>query len=249
MNDITQQLKTIKQGDIQARVKLMNSIKKLYPELRQSSKNITFSSTYGGTYHTIHKNLGVPLEQAKQIEQRYKELYKASIAWVNNKLLEACDTGFVELAFGLKLKTPFLKEIILNNSKTPNLASAEARTAGNALGQSYGMLNNRACAEFMKEVRKSDYRLLIRPVAQIHDACYFIVKNDVEVIKFTNDNLIKAMSWQEDPKIQHDIVKIEAELSIFYPDWSQECKLPNYCSQEVILDKFHEHFNNLKKEN
>ena len=57
------------------KVKIINSIKKKYPELRQASKAVTFALTYQGTWRTLVDNLGIPEEQAKQIEQRYHELY------------------------------------------------------------------------------------------------------------------------------------------------------------------------------
>jgi DNA polymerase-1 len=122
----------------------------------------------------------------------------------------------------------------MNNSKTPILASAEGRTAGNALGQSYGLLNSRASIEFMKKVRESEFKLDIKPVAQIHDAMYFLIREDINVIKYVNDNLIKAMEWQDDPKIYHDKVKLGAELSIFYPDWSKELTIKNNATIEEI---------------
>lgn len=216
----------------------INSIKNLYPELRQSSKNVTFACTYAGTHHTLHKNLGIPLEQAKQIEKAYTQLYKHSINWVNSQLKQAAKNGFAELAFGLRLRTPLLKQTILNNSKTPLEASAEGRTVGNALGQSYGLLNDRAMSEFMNKVRNSQFALMIKPIAKIHDAVYFLIKDDLDCVKFVNDNLIKAMEWQDDPAIYHDKVKLGGELSVFYPNWSKECTIPNYISEPEIKEIF-----------
>lgn len=56
----------------------------------------------------------------------------------------------------------------MGTSKTPHEADAERRTAGNALGQSYGLLNTRAGIEFNSKVRNSKYKYDIKPVAQIH---------------------------------------------------------------------------------
>lgn len=212
---------------VSERVKVINSIKTQYPDLRQSSKNITFACTYGGTYHTLSKNLGIEIDQAMNIEKRYRDLYHHSIKWADDKILEAAEKGYTTLAFGLRLRTPILKQVILGNSSTPNLAASEARTVGNALGQSWCLLNNRACVEFMRMVRKSEFKYKIRPAAQIHDALYFIIDPEIEVLHFVNTHLIKAMSWQDDPRIYHDEVKLGAELGIFFPDWSKEITLPN----------------------
>ena len=228
-------------------VESINSIKDKYGTLRQSSKNITFACTYQGSYHTLHKNLGLPIEQAKEVEQAYKDLYKHSIDWVNNKLIEASNLGYATLAFGLRLRTPLLKQVILNNKKTPIEASAEGRTVGNALGQSFGILNDRAMSEFMNKVRNSIYKYDIKPVAKIHDAVYFLVKNDVNLLKYVNDNLIQAMEWQEDPNISHPIVKLGGELGIFYPHWGKECTLKNNASIEDIINTFKEHKLKLKQ--
>lgn len=58
----------------------------------------------------------------------------------------------MEVAFGLRVRTPLLKQVVFGARGMPYEAAAEGRTAGNALGQSYGLLNNRAAVAFMKRV-------------------------------------------------------------------------------------------------
>lgn len=172
---------------------------------------------------------GFSEEEALQIEKNYHDLYQVSDKWVQDQLDQASKDGYVTCAFGLRVRTPRLKQVIRGNSKTPKEAEAEARTAGNALGQSYGLLNSRAGSEFLSLVRKSKYAELIRPCAQIHDAQYYLVKDDIDVIKFVNDNLVKAIQWQDDPAIYHDQVGLEGNVSIFWPTWqnADEIELPN----------------------
>jgi DNA polymerase-1 len=117
----------------------------------------------------------------------------------------------------------------------PYEAAAEGRTAGNALGQSYGLLNNRAAVAFMQTVWNSKYRYDIKPVALIHDAIYILIRNDVEVVEFANRELIKSMQWQELPEIQHPTVKLGAALDIFWPDWANAITLPNNADRETIM--------------
>lgn len=223
-------------------VESINSIKKKYPELRQDSKAPTFALTYGGTYITLMKNCGFSEEQAKSIEANYHELYRESDEWVKERLARACDDGFVELAFGLKLRTPLLKQSILGNRSTLHQAEAEARTAGNALsGQSYGLLNNRAAVAFMKRVWASKWRTSIQPVALIHDAIYLLIDDDIECLEWVNKTLIEEMSWQELPEIAHDTVKLGAELDVFYPSWENEITLPNNATQQEIKDVIQKH--------
>lgn len=215
-------------------VESINSIKHKYPELRQLSKAPTFALTFQGTYITLMKNCGFTEEEAKSIEANYHELYKESDDWVKSKIAKATETGYVELAFGLKLRTPLLSQVVLGTSRTPYRAEKEARTAGNALsGQSYGLLNNRAAVAFMKRVHASKWKYDIRPVALIHDAIYLVIKDDIECVKWVNDVLIEEMSWQELPEIAHPDVKLGAELDLF-PDWANPITLPNNVSESEI---------------
>lgn len=221
--------------DIIDTVESINSIKKKYPHLRQKSKAPTFALTYGGTWHTLVKNCGFTKAEAQAIEANYHRMYAESDAWVQAKLKEACKRGYVEVAFGLRVRTPLLSQSILGNSKTMYEAEAEGRTAGNALGQSYGQLNNRAVVEFMDRVWASEYKYDIMPVALIHDAIYLVITDDIEVVAWVNKNLTECMSWQDLEELQHDTVKIGAELGLFHPDWSNEITLPPVATPDELL--------------
>ena len=212
----------------------INSIEKLYKDLRQRSKGPTFLLTYGGSSIGLHKNLGFPIDEAKAIEANYHELYKVSDQWVQDKLTQASKDGYVTVAFGMRVRTPLLQQALLHNRHTPYEAQAEGRTAGNALGQSYCMLNNRAAIEFRQRVLTSPYRLDILPVAHIHDAQYFLIRDDIAVVEWVNDNLVACMQWQDDPAIYHPEVKLGGELAIYHPDWATEYKLPNNATQTQI---------------
>jgi DNA polymerase I len=214
----------------------VNTIKKKYPDLRQDSKAPTFLLTYGGTYHGMMSNLGWSEEKSKAIEKGYHDLYQVSDAYVQDRLKQAAQDGYVEVAFGLRVRTPLLKQVVFGSKGMPYEAAAEGRTAGNALGQSYGLLNNRAAVEFMQKVWASKYRLDIKPVALIHDAIYILIRNDVEIVEWANRELIKSMQWQELPEIQHPTVKLGAALDIFYPDWAHPTTLPNNADQKTILE-------------
>lgn len=180
-------------------------------------------------------NLGWEEDKAKAIEKGYHDLYKESDAYVQSRLQQASKDGYVEVAFGLRLRTPLLKQVMFGSSKMPYEAAAEGRTAGNALGQSYGLLNNRAAVDFWNKVWASKYRYDILPVALIHDAIYAIIKDDVEVMEWANRELTKSMAWQELPEIQHPTVKINAALDIFWPSWAVPTTLPVHADKATIL--------------
>lgn len=167
--------------------------------------------------------------------------------WVQDQLHQAGIDGYVTVAFGLRVRTPLLAQVVRGNSKTPFEAEAEGRTAGNALGQSWCLLNTRAGSEFMSKVRTSKYKYDIRPCASVHDANYFMIKDDIDAIQFTNTHLVQAVQWQDDPAIWHDEVKLGGELGIFWPDWSKEATIPNYATNEQITEVCLKHFNKLQE--
>ncbi len=205
----------------------INSIADKYPELRQESKNPTFALTYQGTFRTLMTNCGFSEEKARRIEKAYQDLYQVSIQWVAQRIKEAGEKGYAVLAFGLRLRTPLLHQVVLGTSRTPYEAEAEGRTVGNALGQSWCMLNNRAGVEFNRKIRASKHRHDIRPCSHIHDAQYFIIRNDPEVVLWVNEHLVAAANWNHDPLIYHPDIPLGGELSIFFPSWAEEMVVPN----------------------
>lgn len=215
--------------------KQINRVKSEYPTLRQSAKAPVFALQYAGTWATLVKNCGFSETQAKQIEANYHELYKESDDWAKQKLDLCCKQGYIDVAFGLRIRTPLLAKSVLDNSKTLREAQAEARSVGNAIsGQSYGLLNNRAAIAFMNRVWASEFKYDIFLVALVHDAVYAIMRDNVRVVEWVNRVLIEEMSWQELPEIQHPDVKLGAELDIFYPDWSKPITLPNNATRSEI---------------
>jgi DNA polymerase-1 len=218
----------------------VNSIAKKYKVQRQKSKAPTFALTYQGTFSTLMKNCGFTLDLAKSIEAAYRSLYKVSIDWVQAKLDQASKDGYITAAFGLRVRTPRLAQVIRGTSRTPKEAEAEGRTAGNALGQSWCLLNTRAGVEFNAKVRESKFRLLIRPSAQIHDAQYHLVREDLAALAFYNEHLVKAVQWQEHPDIAHDQVKLGGEVSVFFPSWANEIGIPNGAGEDGIFEALNE---------
>jgi len=212
---------------IENTVTSINTIKKLHEDIRGMSKAPTFALTYQGTYITLMTNCGFDETTARRIESNFLDLYKVSVEYIAKKLEEASKTGYVEVAFGLRVRTPVIQKSIWGSSYTPYEAKAEGRTAGNAAGQSYGMLNNRAGIEFQERVFNSKYRIGIFPIAHIHDAQYFIVDDNMHVLAWMNKHLVECVQWQELPELQHDTVKLGGELSIFYPSWKTEIVIPN----------------------
>lgn len=230
----------------QAEVEIINSIKHSHKDLRQLSKGPTFCLTYNGTYKALMEIFGFSKEEALSIESKYHELYKESDEWVQKTMNQAAIDGYVTAAFGLRVRTPVMKQCVLGIKATPAEAEAEKRTAANACGQSYGLLNTRAGIEFNNEVRNSSYKLDIRPVAHIHDAQYFLLKDDDDVILWANEHLVKCVEWQEDPAIYHPQVKLGGEFSVFYPDWAHELSIPNKLDKVELTNISRDYVKSLK---
>ena len=221
-------------SEIEYRVGLINSIGDSHKKLRQASKPCTFALQYQGTFLTLINSAGFSEEEAKEIEHNYHKAYYESKKWLESEIAKATSTGFVVGAFGLKIRTPILQQSIVNGSRALSVVKAEARTAGNAIQQSWCLLNNRAHSEFMEKVRNSPYALRIRPCALIHDALYFLVDNDPEVVLWVNRELIKCMEWNDHPAIYHGDVGLGGELSLFVPNWTNEIKLPNSLNETTL---------------
>jgi len=184
-----------------------------------------------GTAHGLMKQFGFSKDEAIKIETDYHDLYSVSDEWVMEQIRKASKTGYVELAFGVRLRTPILPQVIIDSESIPFQAHKEIKTAGNALGQSYGLLNTRSANEFMERVWVSEYSLDVLPLAQIHDSQYYMIKNTIECLKWVNDNLIECMEWNQLAPIQHPEVKLGAALEIYYPDWSTHINVPNRISE------------------
>ena len=218
-------------------VEAINSIKDTHEKQRGKSKAPTFAMTYEGTPFTLEVSCGFTKPEAKQIYDRYHELYKVSDDWMDQKIDEASLTGYATLAFGLKLRCPVLKKTILGSKYTPHQASAERRTVANAVGgQSYGLLNSRAGVAFQELTLQSEHRFNIKPCAHIHDAQYFLVKNNYSTIKWVNDNLVPCVEWQDLPELQRADVKLTGNLGIFHPTWANEIELNHNISNQEIYE-------------
>ena len=216
-------------GDIENTLESINSIEEKYPKIRQRSKQPTFALTYLGTASTLVKNLGLSWEEARQIEDSYHELYKESDAWADTKIDFAYKHGYVECAFGLRVRTPLLHKTVRTKKNNMHVAEKEQRSAVNAITQSWGMLINRTAIEVIDKILLSKFKYDIYPINTIHDSIYFLVRNKPEVIKFLNDTLIAAMEWNDDPLIKSDDVPMRASLEIG-TNWKNLSSLKNYAS-------------------
>jgi len=224
-------------------VHVINDIAVKYKKLRRRSKGPSFALQYGGTFHTLVTKGGFPIDEAKQIVGLYQKAYSISIQWTANKIAKAADTGYVSLAYGGKLNTPILGQTILGNRATPYEAQAEARSAGNALTQSYCFLNIETLVKFMHKVWKSEYRYSILPIGSIHDSNYFLVPNTLGAVKWYNDTYVDCVLDYSLPELQHPDVKLGGIAEVYYPTWKFPISIENYASIPIIHKTIKEKLN------
>lgn len=186
--------------------------------------------TYQGTWKTLVKNCGFPVDAAKRIEHGYCSLYQVSMLRLGEKLTLASKQGYLDVAFGVRVRTPLLQKCGLSLSHS----QAEGRTVGNAWGQSYGLLNTRAGTAFLRRVRAENRP--VYPCAQIHDAQYFMVPCDPQLIQWVNKHLTNEMRWQELDEIRHPDVGLSGELDVFRFSWSKGYTLRNDATLDDVKE-------------
>lgn len=211
----------------------INLIATEHPKWRQDAKTPSFALQYGGTAYTLVKNIGLSDEDAASIEESYKSLYAGIEEFARLNIEHAIDTGFVECAFGLRLRTPALGSLPNTSCYRPYDCVSEGRSANNAVTQSWGLLINRSLIATEERIRRSAYANDIIMCNTIHDAAYFLARKDAETIHWLNQNLIPEMSWQQHPKIQSTDVPLGAELDIG-KSWDKMHTIPNDASVEDI---------------
>lgn len=213
--------------------KSINRVKDEASDIRNKSKAPSFGMQYGCAAPKLQKMLKCSMQKAEEVYGAFHKLYSGLGAYAKRNEAFAKANGYIELAFGLQLKTPRI------HSKDNGVQSGEVRSASNAATQSYGMLMNRAFIDVDNRLEASEFKMDIKVISTIHDAAYYLVKNKPEAIKWLNDNLIEAMEWQEDPILKSD-VKIGAELDLG-KDWAH-CKTLN---NSASLDEINEFLNEL----
>lgn len=228
-------------------VDAVNAIETDFPDLRKKSKAPTFLMTYLGTAIGLVMNCGFERKEADFIYAAFHEEYAATDAYNQRRLEEAARQGYITLAFGLRLRCPLLKRSPQEGDRRSfKTLSAEKRTVNNADGQSYGMLNDRAVAEHMERVWNSEYREDILYINPIHDATYYLVRDDIDTLMFHNDSIVSAMQWQEDPRIAHDEVKLGGSLEIGYTSWADPISIPNYADKDTFFAAWDKGVNKIK---
>ena len=212
----------------------INKIKKLADADRSASKPTTFALQFLGNHKTLMNNQGYSEEKSKRLVEAYTNLYKVYFAKLKEITDQAGKDGYITVAYGLRIDAPAIASSVMGSKVTPSTVDAEVRSLSNAICQSYGQMNTFAADDFMRRVWKSKWKYSIRIQALIHDAIYLFVPQDLECIKWVNDNLIECMTMQMEDNIKGSDVTLEAELDIHLPTWATAVTIDNGIEVEEI---------------
>ena len=195
-----------------------NGNKKL-KAIRQMSKKVTFGLSYGAYPKKVSKELKSSIEYAEQIFNRYhNELYPDITKMREAILNKASEEGRIHLGLGCYL-----------NTDDPE---RDIRTIANACCQFWSILSLLTINKISSLAKEAGLQNDIEIVSSIYDSIYFHVTEDVDVIKWLNDNLIPIMTKDF---LKNTIVHNEAELECGY-NWSDTVSIPNNASEEVIYE-------------
>lgn len=70
----------------------------------------------------------------------------------------------------------------------------------------------------------------------IKDACYYMIRNDADLIVWFNKIVTEEAKWQDHPVIAHPEVGLAGELDLFFPNWATPLTLPEDLNQEELIN-------------
>jgi DNA polymerase-1 len=140
-------------------------------EIRRQAKAINFGIIYGMSGFRLAKDLGIPQKTARQFIERYFERYKGVRSYIENKLNEGREKGYVTTLFKRKR---FLPDLL---SRNRNVRQVAERTAINTPIQG-------SAADIIKlamiriDSLLEQKALPARMIMQVHDELVFEVEAD-----------------------------------------------------------------------
>ena len=160
------------------------SLDKVTPDMRRKAKEVNFGILYGSTAFGLSQNLGISRTEASEIIDSYFKEFHAIKRYMDNSIIQARDTEFVETILG---RRRYLRDINSRNVTTRGFAE---RNAINAPIQG-------SAADIIKLAMINIQRWLVKEnlktkmIMQVHDELVFDVhKSEVDKVK---DNVRKLM--------------------------------------------------------
>lgn len=175
-------------------------IEKVTPDMRRKAKEVNFGILYGSTAFGLSQNLNISRTEAAEIIESYFKEFPAIKRYMDNSILQARETEFVETILG---RRRYLRDINSRNITTRGFAE---RNAINAPIQG-------SAADIIKIAMVNIQRWLIKEklrtkmIMQVHDELIFDLHKEEE--KIVRDNVAKLMQYAV-----HLEVPMEVEIGV-----------------------------------
>lgn len=205
---------------VRAFKKLVDEGDERLKNIRSGDKQISFGLAYGCGPAKVAKAIKGPLERGVELHRAYhQDLYPQVTAFREEYILPTVlKNQWLHLGLGFRLY-----------SDNPN---QEIRTLNNASFQFWSILAILTINKLHQLIDEKKYENDIQVTATIHDSIYFIIRDDVEIIKWLNDVLVPVMTVDY---IENQTVPNSAELEIG-PDWAEVYPIRNNATEEEIKE-------------
>lgn len=160
------------------------SLDKVTADMRRKAKEVNFGILYGSTAFGLSQNLGISRGEATEIINSYFEEFHAIKRYMDNSIIQARDTEFVETILG---RRRYLRDINSRNVTTRGFAERNAINA--PIQGSAADIIKIAMINIQRWLNKEN--LKTKMIMQVHDELVFDVhKDEVEKVK---ENVRKLM--------------------------------------------------------
>lgn len=203
--------------DTKEMAKLKDNSKEL-DAIRQRSKGITFSLSYGAGAAKVAKTLKSSFTKAQQIFNNYHYKLYRQVSEYREQYVLPTSLKYRQIHMGMGCKL---------SSDTPKNS---IRTLYNATCQFWSILVLLTINKIHQDIDKNNLQEDIFCTATIHDSIYFIVKRNAETIKWLNDKIIPYLTKDF---MENQVVPNEAEAEIGL-NWAELHKIKNNASIEEI---------------
>lgn len=160
------------------------SLDKVTPDMRRKAKEVNFGILYGSTAFGLSQNLGISRTEASEIIDSYFKEFHAIKRYMDNSIIQARDTEFVETILG---RRRYLRDINSRNVTTRGFAERNAINA--PIQGSAADIIKLAMINIQRWLTKEN--LKTKMIMQVHDELVFDVhKSEVDTVK---ENVRKLM--------------------------------------------------------
>ena len=182
--------------------------------IRQRGKGPSFGMQYGAYPPKIAESIKCSIEEAETIFNRYhNELYPGVTKFREEYVVPTVlQEGRIHMGLGCYLKTD-----------DPN---RDIRTLVNGCSQFWSILTLLTINKMHQLIDEKDWQDKVAINSSIYDSIYLSVEANPEVIKWTNDNLVKVMTqdWIIGQTVPNEAT---AELGL---DWNDLKQIPHNAS-------------------